>query len=44
MGIKHGKDWEMLNPQGENYGEKGYHYPCPSAPGWQEYFTNVAKK
>ncbi|HOG04859.1 MAG TPA: DUF6259 domain-containing protein [Paludibacter sp.] len=44
MGIKHGKDWEMLNPQGENYGEKGYHYPCPSAPGWQEYFTDVAKK
>lgn len=44
IGIKYGKDWEMLNPKGENYGEKGYHYPCPSAPGWQEYFTDVAKK
>jgi hypothetical protein len=44
MGKKHGEDWEMLDPKGENYGEKAYHYPCPSAPGWQDYFTDVAMK
>jgi hypothetical protein len=44
MGKNHGKDWEMLDPKGKNYGEKAYHYPCPSAPGWQDYFTDLAKK
>lgn len=44
IGLKYGKDWETIIAPGKDCGDKGYHYPCPSAPGWQEYFTDVAKR
>ena len=42
MGLLNGNGWQMLNPSGLEYGETGYHYPCPSSSGWQDYFSQLA--
>lgn len=43
MGKKYGESWQMVDPQGNDYGERNYYYPCSSSRGWQDYLTGVAR-
>jgi len=49
IGRTKAKDWNMLGPDGKeygyfSYGDHWYYFMCPNTVGWQDYFSKMAAR